>query len=53
MIHSLGSGTTALACRNTSRLFAGCDLNQAHVELVNARLAKPYTLPMLELEAQS
>ena len=48
----VGSGTTALACRNTSRLFTGCDLNPAYVELARARLAKPYTLPMLELEAQ-
>lgn len=48
----MGSGTTALACRNTGRHFAGCDLNPAYVELARARLAKPYTLPMLELEAQ-
>lgn len=44
----IGSGTTALACRNTSRHFAGCDMNPEYVELARARLAKPYTLPMPE-----
>lgn len=41
-----GSGTTALAARNTGRHFIACDLSAEYVEVARQRLAQPYTLPM-------
>lgn len=39
----MGSGTTALAARNTGRRYAGCDLDAGYVEIARRRLAEPYT----------
>jgi site-specific DNA-methyltransferase (adenine-specific) len=48
----MGSGTTALAAQNNRRHFIGCEISREYIEMAIARLAKPYTLPMLELEGQ-
>lgn len=45
-----GSGTTAVAARNTGRHYIVGDSSAEYVDVMRARLAKPYTLPMLELE---
>lgn len=45
-----GSGTTAIAARNTGRHYIVGDSSAEYVDVIRARLAKPYTLPMLELE---
>ena len=50
----MGSGTTAIAARNTGRHFIGCDngtdekTGKLWATIANERLAEPYTLPMLE-----
>lgn len=48
-----GSGTTAVAARQTGRHYIVGDSSAEYVAVMRERLAKPYTLPMLELEAQS
>jgi site-specific DNA-methyltransferase (adenine-specific) len=35
-----GSGTTALACRNTNRKFIGSDTEQKYVEMAKNRLSE-------------
>ena len=35
----MGSGTTGVACVQTGRRFAGCDIDEAHVETARARVA--------------
>lgn len=47
----LGSGTTALVARELGRHYIGCDLSPEYVNMARERLAKPYTLPMMELLA--
>lgn len=42
----IGSGTTAIAARNSDRHFIGCDISPEYVTLSRKRLAMPYTLPM-------
>lgn len=42
----IGSGTTAIAARNTGRHFIGGDITFEYVELARRRLAKPYTPPL-------
>lgn len=37
----LGSGTTALACQNLSRNFAGIEIEQKYIEIAESRLQKP------------
>lgn len=46
-----GSGTTAVAARQTGRDYIVGDSSAEYVAIMRERLAKPYTLPMLELEA--
>lgn len=41
-----GSGTTAIAARNTGRRFICGDLDAGYVEIARQRLAKPYTPDM-------
>ena len=48
-----GSGTTAVAARNTGRHYIVGDSSAEYVAVMRERLGKPYTLPMLELEANS
>ena len=43
-----GSGTTALAARNTGRNFICGDSSEEYVQVARDRLAKPYTLSMFE-----
>lgn len=44
----VGSGTTALAARNTGRRFVCGDFTQKYVEIARARLAEPYTPDMFD-----
>ena len=44
----VGSGTTAIAARNTGRNFICGDSSEEYVKVARKRLAKPYTLPMFE-----
>lgn len=44
----MGSGTTALAARNTERYFIGSELNPDYVALAKRRLAQPFTLSMFD-----
>jgi site-specific DNA-methyltransferase (adenine-specific) len=44
----VGSGTTALAARNTGRNFICGDSSAEYVQVARERLAKPYTMPMFE-----
>jgi site-specific DNA-methyltransferase (adenine-specific) len=46
-----GSGTTAVAARQTGRHYIVGDSSAEYVAIMRERLAKPYTLPMMELEA--
>lgn len=41
-----GSGTTALAARNTGRHWLACDLSPEYVAIALDRLAQPYTPPL-------
>jgi site-specific DNA-methyltransferase (adenine-specific) len=45
-----GSGTTALAARNTQRRFICGDTSAEYVEVARNRLAAPYTVPMFAEE---
>jgi site-specific DNA-methyltransferase (adenine-specific) len=47
-----GSGTTAIAARNTGRHFIVGDNSAEYVDLTRRRLAEPFTPPMLALFAQ-
>lgn len=38
----LGSGTTAIACRNTGRRFIGCELDSEYCDIIVNRLNEPY-----------
>lgn len=42
----IGSGTTAIAARQTGRQFIGGDLTLEYVEIARKRLAMPYTPPL-------
>lgn len=42
----IGSGTTAVAARQTGRHFIGGDITLEYVDIARARLAKPYTPPL-------
>ena len=44
----VGSGTTAIAARNTGRHFICGDLSAEYVTIARNRLAQPYTLPMFD-----
>lgn len=44
----VGSGTTAIAARNTGRNFVAGDYDEHWVQVTKDRLAEPYTLPMFE-----
>lgn len=44
----VGSGTTAIAARNTGRNYICGDSSQEYVDVARARLAKPYTMPMFD-----
>lgn len=44
----MGSGTTALAAKQTGRNYIGCDLSAKYVEQAKRRLAQPYTLSMFD-----
>jgi len=44
----VGSGTTALAARNTGRNYIVGDSSAEYVEIARKRIAEPYTLPMFE-----
>jgi site-specific DNA-methyltransferase (adenine-specific) len=48
-----GSGTTAVAARQTGRDYIVGDSSAEYVAIMRERLGKPYTLPMMELEAAS
>ena len=43
-----GSGTTAVAARNTQRQFVCGDTSMRYVEIARERLAAPYTLPLFQ-----
>ena len=43
-----GSGTTAVAARNTGRRYICGDITPEYVDIARQRLAQPYTLPMFE-----
>jgi site-specific DNA-methyltransferase (adenine-specific) len=43
-----GSGTTAVAARNTQRQFVCGDTSLKYVEIARERLAAPYTLPLFQ-----
>jgi site-specific DNA-methyltransferase (adenine-specific) len=43
-----GSGTTALAARNTGRRYIAGDLDAGYCEIARRRLAEPYTVPMFD-----
>ena len=43
----VGSGTTAIAARQTGRRFICGDSSRKYVEVARERLAMPYTLPMM------
>ena len=43
-----GSGTTAIAARNTGRNYICGDSSEEYVQVARDRLALPYTLPMFE-----
>jgi site-specific DNA-methyltransferase (adenine-specific) len=45
-----GSGTTAVAARQTGRDYIVGDSSPEYVAIMRERLDKPYTLPMMELE---
>ena len=47
----IGSGTTAIAARQTGRHFIGGDITLEYVNIARARLAKPYTPPLFLDEA--
>lgn len=38
----LGSGTTAIACRNTGRRFIGCELDSDYCDIIVERLNEPH-----------
>lgn len=42
----MGSGTTAVACRDLNRNYIGCELNPDFIELANARLKEEKQLEM-------
>ncbi len=42
----VGSGTTAIACRNTGRNFIVGDITPEYIEITNKRLAEPHTPKM-------
>jgi site-specific DNA-methyltransferase (adenine-specific) len=44
----VGSGTTALAARNTGRNYICGDSSAEYVQVARDRLAKPYTIPMFD-----
>ena len=44
----VGSGTTAIAARNTGRNFICGDSSEEYVDVARERLALPYTMPMFE-----
>lgn len=44
----MGSGSTAVAARDTGRYYIGCDLSLKYVEQAKRRLAQPYTLSMFD-----
>lgn len=49
----MGSGTTAIAARNTGRHFTGCELNPDYMAMIERRLSVPFTLPMMfEMETE-
>jgi tRNA G10 N-methylase Trm11 len=43
----LGSGTTAVACKQLNRKFVGCEINEEYVEIANSRLSETATLTTL------
>jgi len=45
----VGSGTTAIAARQTGRRFICGDSSREYVEVARKRLTAPYTLPMMEM----
>ena len=42
----MGSGTTAVACRDLNRNYIGCELNPDFIELANERLKEEKQLEM-------
>jgi site-specific DNA-methyltransferase (adenine-specific) len=48
----VGSGTTAVAARNTGRHWIVGDLDAGYCEIARRRQAEPYTLPMFADEAE-
>ena len=44
----VGSGTTAIAARNTARNFICGDINEEYAQIARDRLAQPYTIPMFD-----
>jgi site-specific DNA-methyltransferase (adenine-specific) len=44
----VGSGTTAIAARNTGRNFIVGDSSAEYIQVARERLAKPYTLPLFD-----
>ena len=44
----LGSGTTALACQNLNRNFAGIEIEQKYIEIAERRLQKIQTKLFIE-----
>jgi hypothetical protein len=44
----VGSGTTAVACRNTGRHYIVGDTDLGYVEIARRRLAEPFTMPLFD-----
>lgn len=44
-----GSGTTAKMARINNRRYITCDISREYVEIINRRLAQPYTVNMFEV----
>lgn len=44
----VGSGTTAVACKQSNRNFIGCDINQDYIDIANKRLQQTNLLGMIK-----
>lgn len=46
----LGSGTTAIACKQLGRSYIGCDINSEYIQMTENRLAQEIIFPYIEKE---
>ena len=47
----MGSGTTLVAAQKLGRHYIGCDISADYVALAQKRLAKPYDVPLFDVDA--